>query len=71
MPSEEFLSSKELPTSVEQLVIADSGIRHGAARRLLRTPLTNQHTFTTKQHHRNQPARHNTALKLAAALTGR
>jgi len=52
MPSEEFLSSKESPTSVEQLVIDDSGIRHGAARRLLRSSVANQQTFTIKQHHR-------------------
>jgi len=56
---------------VERSVIDNSGIHHGAARRLLRSSVTNQQTFTAKQHHSNQRPRHNTALKLAAALTGR
>jgi hypothetical protein len=52
-------------------VIDDSGIHHGAARRLLRSSVADQQAFTIKQHHRIQRPRHNMALKLAAALTGR
>jgi len=71
MPSEEFLSSRNSPTSVERCVIDNSGIHHGAARRLLRTLVVDQQAFTITQHHRIQRPRHNMALKLAAALTGR